>query len=69
MRIVQEARDAVHDVVETARQELTETVEELYPEPESGTGEAFGRQLGLWLTVGAVVLGVAAAVLVAFTED
>ncbi len=61
--------DEVRDVTRTARQEIGATVRELYPEPEPDTGAEFGRKLGLWLTVGVVVLGVGAAVFVAFTED
>ncbi len=61
--------EVVRDVTRTARREIDATVREFYPEPAPGTGAEFGRRLGLWLTVGAVVLGVGAAVIMAFTED
>lgn len=69
MKLLEDARDAVQGVVDTARREFEETVEEFYPEPEYGTGEVFGRKLGLWLTVGTVLLGVGAAMFIVFTED
>jgi hypothetical protein len=61
--------EVVRDVTRVARREIGATIREFYPEPAPETGAELGRKLGLWLTVGVVVLGVGAAVITAFTED
>ena len=61
--------DVVRDVTRTARREIGATVREFYPEPAPDTGAEFGRKLGLWLAVGTIVIGVAAAVITVFTDD
>ncbi|MEJ2481718.1 MAG: hypothetical protein P8049_00950 [Gemmatimonadota bacterium] len=61
--------EVVRDVTRTARREIGATVREFYPEPAPDTGAEFGRKLGLWLTVGTVVIGVGAAVIMAFRDN
>jgi hypothetical protein len=65
MTLIDDAR-AVSRIV---RGDLRATVKEFFPAPSAAAGAQFGRKLGLWLTVGAVVAGVAAAVITVFTED
>lgn len=65
MTLIDDAR-AVSRIV---RGDLRGTVKEFFPAPSTGSGSQFGRKLGLWLTVGAVVAGVAAAVITVFTEE
>jgi hypothetical protein len=65
MTLIDDAR-AVSRIV---RGDLRATVKEFFPPPSRATGAQFGRKLGLWLTVGAVVAGVAAAVITVFTEE
>ncbi len=61
--------DEVRHMARTTRREIDAAVEELYPEPAPDTGADFGRKLGLWLAVGTIVIGVAAAVITVFTDD
>jgi hypothetical protein len=65
MTFIDDAR-AVSRIV---RGDLRATVKEFFPAPSPVSGAQFGRKLGLWLTVGAVVVGVAAAVITVFTEE
>ena len=61
--------DDARAVSRIARGDLYATVREFFPRPSAAAGAQFGRKLGLWLTVGAVLVGVGAAVITAFTED
>jgi hypothetical protein len=65
VRILDEARD----VTRMARRELRATVHEFFPEPAPAPGAEFGHKLGMWLSIGVVVVGVGAAVIMAFIED